>query len=72
MAWRILVFYIGSLSVIIAVVPWTSEALKSPFAAVLDIARIPGAAHVALEAAHLAPLEAPEALAGAITSFLES
>ncbi|QJR05067.1 3-oxoadipate enol-lactonase [Sphingobium yanoikuyae] len=36
------------------------------------IARIPGAAHVALEAAHLAPLEAPEALAGAITSFLES
>jgi len=42
-AWRILVFYIGSLSVIIAVVPWTSEALKSPFAAVLDIARIPGA-----------------------------
>ena len=36
------------------------------------IARIPGAAHVALEAAHLAPLEAPEALASAITSFLES
>jgi len=42
-AWRILVFYIGSLAVIIAVVPWTSEALKSPFAAVLDAARIPGA-----------------------------
>ena len=43
-AWRILVFYIGSLSVIIAVVPWTSEALKSPFAAVLEAAKIPGAA----------------------------
>ncbi len=43
-AWRILVFYIGSLSVIIAVVPWTSEALSSPFAAVLQAARIPGAA----------------------------
>ncbi|MBN7136397.1 amino acid transporter [Lysobacter enzymogenes] len=43
-AWRILVFYIGSLAVIIAVVPWTSEALKSPFAAVLEVARIPGAA----------------------------
>jgi len=42
-AWRILVFYIGSLSVIIAVVPWTSEALKSPFAAVLQAANIPGA-----------------------------
>lgn len=36
------------------------------------LARIPGAAHLALAAAHLAPLEAPEALAGAITSFLES
>ena len=44
MAWRILVFYIGSLSVIIAVVPWTSAALSSPFAAVLEAARIPGAA----------------------------
>ena len=43
-AWRILVFYIGSLSVIIAVVPWTSPALSSPFAAVLQVARIPGAA----------------------------
>ncbi|BDU18434.1 amino acid permease [Lysobacter auxotrophicus] len=40
-AWRILVFYIGSISVIIAVVPWTSEALRSPFAAVLEVARIP-------------------------------
>ncbi|MFC3550736.1 amino acid permease [Lysobacter cavernae] len=43
-AWRILVFYVGSLSVIIAVVPWTSEALRSPFAAVLQVANIPGAA----------------------------
>ena len=36
------------------------------------LARIPGAAHVSLEAAHLAPLEAPEALASVITSFLKS
>ncbi len=43
-AWRILVFYIGSIGVIIAVVPWTSESLKSPFAAVLEVANIPGAA----------------------------
>jgi len=43
-AWRILVFYIGSLSVIIAVVPWNSPALNSPFAAVLEVANIPGAA----------------------------
>lgn len=35
------------------------------------VARIPGAAHAVLEAAHLAPLEAPEALATALISFLE-
>ena len=42
--WRILVFYIGSVFVIAAVLPATSEALASPFAGVLDAARIPGAA----------------------------
>lgn len=41
--WRILVFYIGSLTVIVLVVPWESEALSSPFAAVLATAQIPGA-----------------------------
>ncbi|MCT2401409.1 3-oxoadipate enol-lactonase [Novosphingobium mangrovi (ex Huang et al. 2023)] len=35
------------------------------------VAGIPGAAHVSLEAAHLAPLEAPEALASALLSFLK-
>ena len=42
--WRILVFYIGSVFVIAAVLPASSEALASPFAGVLDAARIPGAA----------------------------
>ena len=41
--WRILVFYIGSVFVIAAVLPATSEGLTSPFAGVLDAARIPGA-----------------------------
>ncbi|HKT75631.1 MAG TPA: 3-oxoadipate enol-lactonase [Sphingobium sp.] len=36
------------------------------------VARIPGAAHVSLEAAHLAPLEAPEALAQTLLTFLEN
>lgn len=36
------------------------------------LSHIPGATHVSLEAAHLAPLEAPDALADAILSFLES
>jgi AAT family amino acid transporter len=42
--WRILVFYIGSVFVIAAVLPATSGALASPFAGVLDAAGIPGAA----------------------------
>jgi amino acid transporter, AAT family len=42
--WRILVFYIGSVFVIAAVLPATSESLASPFAGVLAAARIPGAA----------------------------
>ncbi|WP_426298355.1 amino acid permease [Arthrobacter sp. R-11] len=41
--WRILVFYIGSVFVIAAVLPTGSEGLKSPFAGVLDLAGIPGA-----------------------------
>nr|WP_280960105.1 amino acid permease [Arthrobacter celericrescens] len=41
--WRILVFYIGSVFVIAAVLPPGSEGLKSPFAGVLDLAGIPGA-----------------------------
>ncbi|WP_104092288.1 amino acid permease [Arthrobacter sp. GMC3] len=34
--WRILVFYIGSIFVIVAVLPWDSPALASPFAGVLN------------------------------------
>ncbi|AOY70703.1 amino acid permease [Arthrobacter sp. TES] len=41
--WRILVFYIGSVFVIAAILPVGSEGLKSPFAGVLDLAGIPGA-----------------------------
>lgn len=36
--WRILVFYVGSIFIIAAVLPWTSEALLSPFAGVLNTA----------------------------------
>jgi 3-oxoadipate enol-lactonase len=35
------------------------------------LAGIPGASHTVLDAAHLAPLEAPEALAAALIPFLE-
>ncbi|WP_415856734.1 amino acid permease, partial [Sinomonas sp. G460-2] len=42
--WRILVFYIGSIFIIAAVIPAGSAGLKSPFAGVLDAAGMPGAA----------------------------
>ncbi|WP_353114575.1 amino acid permease [Microbacterium sp.] len=40
---RILVFYIGSIFVIVAVLPWNSDAVRAgPFSAVLDTLNIPG------------------------------
>ena len=40
---RILVFYVGSIFVIVAVLPWNSESvLAGPFSAVLDTLKIPG------------------------------
>lgn len=40
---RILVFYIGSIFVIVAVLPWNSkEVLAGPFSAVLDTLKVPG------------------------------
>ena len=43
--WRILVFYLGSIAVMVFVLPWDSPALEaSPFASVLDLAGLPIAA----------------------------
>lgn len=55
------------------IVTGTGDA-STPFAGHGDtlLAHIPAATHIALEAAHLAPLEAPDALATAMRSFLES
>lgn len=41
--WRILVFYVGSIFIIATVLPWTSDALLSPFAGVLNLASLPWA-----------------------------
>jgi len=43
--WRILLFYIGSVAIMVLVLPWNAPALQSgPFVAVLDLAGLPGAA----------------------------
>ena len=43
--WRILLFYVGSVAIMVLVLPWNSpELLAGPFVAVLDLANIPGLA----------------------------
>lgn len=45
--WRILFFYIGSVTVMVLVMPWSSpELVAGPFVSVLDIAGVPGAGRV--------------------------
>jgi aromatic amino acid permease len=45
--WRILLFYVGSVAVMVLVLPWDSpELLAGPFVAVLELAGIPGLARL--------------------------
>ncbi len=45
--WRILLFYIGSISILVILFPWHStELLKSPFVTMLDLLDIPAAAQI--------------------------
>ncbi|WP_328400010.1 amino acid permease [Nocardia sp. NBC_00403] len=42
--WRIFVFYVGSIAVVVTLMPWnTAEITKSPYTAVLNTLHIPGA-----------------------------
>jgi GABA permease len=43
--WRILIFYIGSIAILVTLLPWNSTSLlKSPFVSVLEMMGIPSAA----------------------------
>ncbi|WP_373286001.1 amino acid permease [Marinithermofilum abyssi] len=45
--WRILVFYIGSIAIVVTILPWNSaNVLKSPFVAVLEHIGVPSAAQI--------------------------
>ncbi|MFC9760426.1 amino acid permease [Rhodococcus jostii] len=45
--WRILVFYVGSVLIMVTVLPWTADELATgPFVAVLNAAHVPGAGAV--------------------------
>jgi GABA permease len=42
--WRILVFYVGSIAVVVTLLPWNSASVaKSPYVAVIELFGIPGA-----------------------------
>ena len=42
--WRILVFYIGSIAIVVTLLPWNSASVaKSPYVAVIELFGIPGA-----------------------------
>ncbi len=43
MLWRIILFYVGSVTIMVSVLPWDNEGLaRSPFVAVLTFAGLPG------------------------------
>ncbi|MFC0190131.1 amino acid permease [Fictibacillus aquaticus] len=45
--WRILIFYIGSVAILVTLLPWNSTtALKSPYVTMLDMVGIPSAAFI--------------------------
>lgn len=45
--YRILIFYLGSILVLVTILPWNSQDLmKSPFVSVLELVNIPGAAQI--------------------------
>lgn len=45
--WRILIFYVGSITVVVTLLPWSSSSiLTSPYVAVLEYINIPAAAQI--------------------------
>ena len=51
MAWRLIIFYLGAVTVLITIVPWTqiqpgSDVSASPFVRVFQLVGIPAAAHI--------------------------
>jgi GABA permease len=41
--WRVLVFYVGSILIVVSLVPWNSTAILQPYVSALGVARIPWA-----------------------------
>ncbi|WP_327352908.1 amino acid permease [Streptomyces sp. NBC_01304] len=44
--WRICLFYIGSMAIIVTLLPWNSPGTDAPYSGALETLGIPGAAHI--------------------------
>jgi GABA permease len=44
--WRVLVFYVGSILLVVAIVPWDSKAIATPYVSALTAIGLPAAAHL--------------------------
>ena len=44
--WRVLIFYIGSIVLVVAIVPWNAPAISTPYVSALAAIGVPGAAHI--------------------------
>jgi GABA permease len=44
--WRVLVFYIGSILLVVAIVPWNSPAVATPYVSALAAVGVPAGAHI--------------------------
>ncbi len=44
--WRVLLFYIGSIVLVVAIVPWNSTAINAPYVSALSALGIPAAANI--------------------------
>jgi GABA permease len=44
--WRVLIFYIGSIVLVVAIVPWNSPAIATPYVSALAAIGVPAGAHI--------------------------
>ena len=44
--WRVLLFYVGSIILVVTIIPWNDDRIKTPYVSALETIGIPGAAHI--------------------------
>ncbi|PLS87746.1 MAG: GABA permease [Actinobacteria bacterium] len=44
--WRVLLFYVGSIVLVVSIIPWNDERITTPYVSALEVLGIPGAATI--------------------------